>query len=158
MACTPAMAASSGSFSPMRRATIAVVDSETPSPIANTSASIDSVRPTVATASAPSRPTQNTSTTANRDSSTISSTMGMASRRMERFRLPWCSPGASRAGLRVPNSRSSPRWPSAGWRRGCLQIATWGKLLQAPQANTPRRRRRGSLCSSIQLCSRITRG
>ena len=71
-----------------RLATIAVVDSETPSPIANTRASIDSVRPTVATASAPSRPTQNTSTTANRDSSTISKTMGTARRKIARFRLP----------------------------------------------------------------------
>ena len=88
MACTPAIAASSGSFSPIRRATIAVVDIETPSPIANTSASIDSVIPTVATAFAPSRPTQKTSVTANSDSSTISSTIGMASRRMARFKFP----------------------------------------------------------------------
>ena len=72
----------------MRRATMAVVDMATPMPIAITSASIDSVMPTVATAFAPSRPTQNTSTTANSDSSTISSTIGMASRKMERFRLP----------------------------------------------------------------------
>ena len=48
----------------------------------------DSVKPTVATASAPNRPTKNTSTTANNDSSTISRTMGTASRRMARFRLP----------------------------------------------------------------------
>src|SRR5215471_751157 len=48
------------------------------------SASIDSVSPTVATASAPSRETQNTSTRANTDSSTISSTIGTASRRMAR--------------------------------------------------------------------------
>ena len=88
IACTPAIAASSGSFSPMRRATMAVVDIETPRPMAKTSASIDSVMPTVATAFAPRRPTQKTSTTANSDSSTISSTMGMASRKMERFRLP----------------------------------------------------------------------
>ncbi len=88
IACTPAIAASSGSFSPMRRATMAVVDMARPMPIDITSISIDSVRPTVATALAPSRPTQNTSTTAKRDSSTISSTIGMASRKMDRFRLP----------------------------------------------------------------------
>ena len=41
---------------------------------------MDSVIPTVATASAPSRDTQKTSTTANTDSSTISSTIGTASR------------------------------------------------------------------------------
>ena len=50
--------------------------------------SIDSVRPTVATASAPSLPTQITSTTAKRDSSTISRTMGTASSKMARFKLP----------------------------------------------------------------------
>jgi hypothetical protein len=49
---------------------------------------MDSVNPTVATAFAPSLPTQKTSTTANSDSSTISSTMGIASSRMARFRLP----------------------------------------------------------------------
>src|SRR5712691_2588640 len=46
--------------------------------------------------SAPRRPTQKTSTTAKRDSSTISMTMGMASRRIARLRLPvvksWCEP------------------------------------------------------------------
>src|SRR6516165_1191549 len=46
--------------------------------------SIDSVRPTVATASAPSLETQTTSTTANTDSRTISITIGIASRRMAR--------------------------------------------------------------------------
>jgi hypothetical protein len=44
--------------------------------------------PTVATALAPRRPTQKTSTTAKSDSSTISRTMGMASSRMARLRLP----------------------------------------------------------------------
>src|SRR5579875_1301875 len=48
----------------------------------------DSDKPMVATASAPSRATQNTSTTAKRDSSNISSTIGMASRKMARSRLP----------------------------------------------------------------------
>ena len=61
----------------MRRATIAVVDKLRPKPTANTSVSSDSVRPTVATASAPRRPTQKTSTTANSDSSTISRTIGI---------------------------------------------------------------------------------
>src|SRR6267378_6132583 len=45
---------------------------------------IASVRPTVATASAPRRDTKNTSTTANTDSSTSSSTIGIASRRIAR--------------------------------------------------------------------------
>ncbi len=67
---------------------MAVVDIAKPRPMANTSASIDSVMPTVATALAPSLPTQNTSVTANSDSSTISSTIGMASSRMARFRFP----------------------------------------------------------------------
>src|SRR5260370_5864493 len=80
----------------MRRATMAVVERLKPRPIAKTRLRSDSVRPTVATASAPRRPTQKTSTTAKRDSSTISITMGMARRRMARLRLPvvksWCEP------------------------------------------------------------------
>src|SRR5216684_637748 len=96
MACTPATAAPAGSFSPMRRATMAVVERLNPRPIAKTRLRSDSVRPTVATASAPRRPTQKTSTTAKRDSRTISMTMGMARRRMARLRLPvvksWCEP------------------------------------------------------------------
>ncbi len=96
IACTPATAASSGSFSPMRRATIAVVERLSPMPIAKISSISDSVSPTVATAFAPTRPTQNTSTTANSDSSTISSTIGIAKSKIARFRLPfvksWCDP------------------------------------------------------------------
>jgi hypothetical protein len=88
IACTAATAAPSGSFSPMRRATIAAVDKLSPIPTANTRLSIDSVSPTVATALAPSLPTQNTSTTANSDSSTISKTIGTASNRIARFKLP----------------------------------------------------------------------
>ncbi len=111
-ACTAAIAASSGSFSPIRRATIAVVDSDSPSPIANASASIASVSPTVATASAPSRPTQNVSTTANSDSRHISSTIGIASSRIDRFRSPlvksWCDPRSA--------SRTEAQNP--GWRLG----------------------------------------
>ena len=67
---------------------MAVVERLSPSPTAKTKLSKDSVRPTVATASAPSRPTQNTSTTANNDSSTISRTIGIASSRIARFKLP----------------------------------------------------------------------
>src|SRR5712692_7777257 len=96
IALTPATAAPAGSFSPMRRATMAVVERLRPKPIAITRLRSDSVRPTVAMASAPRRPTQKTSTTAKRDSSTISMTMGMASRRIARLRLPavksWCEP------------------------------------------------------------------
>jgi hypothetical protein len=88
IACTPATAAPSGSFSPMRRATMAVVERLNPIATENTRVSSDSVSPTVATAFAPSRPTQKTSTTANSDSSTISRTMGTASSRIARFRLP----------------------------------------------------------------------
>jgi hypothetical protein len=80
----------------MRRATIAVVERLNPIATENTRLSMDSVSPTVATALAPRRPTQNTSTTANSDSSTISRTMGTASKKMARFRLPvvksWCEP------------------------------------------------------------------
>ena len=72
----------------MRRATIAVVDKLSPRPTANTRLSSDSVSPTVATAFAPRCATQKTSTTANSDSSTISSTMGTASRRIARFKFP----------------------------------------------------------------------
>ena len=67
---------------------MAVVVRPSPMLIANTSSSMDSVRPTVATALAPRRPTQKTSTTAKSDSRTISSTMGMARSRIARFRLP----------------------------------------------------------------------
>ena len=88
IACTPATAAPSGSFSPMRRATMAVVDRLSPIATENTRLRIDSVSPTVATAFAPRRPTQKMSTTANSDSSTISSIMGTANSRMARFRLP----------------------------------------------------------------------
>src|SRR5437588_12443712 len=80
----------------MRRATIAVVERLNPKATANTSVSSDSVRPTLATALAPRWLTQKTSTTAKSDSSAISSTMGMASRRIARFRFPtvksWCEP------------------------------------------------------------------
>jgi hypothetical protein len=72
----------------MRRATIAVVDRLNPMPTAKIRLNSDSVSPTVATALAPSRPTQNTSTTANKDSSTISKTIGTASNRIARFKLP----------------------------------------------------------------------
>jgi hypothetical protein len=67
---------------------MAVVDMPRPRPTAKTRVSTDSVRPTVAIAFAPSRLTQKTSTTAKSDSSTISSTIGMASRRIARFKLP----------------------------------------------------------------------
>ena len=154
MACTPAMAASSGSFSPMRRATMAVVDSASPSPMANTSASSDSVRPTVATAFAPSRPTQNTSTTANRDSSTISSTMGMASRRMERLRLPvvksWCEPRrASRTEDQRLGEAVCCSWLSAGVPTdrsssvGCSAVGC-GTMDSMADIKTPRGARRNT--------------
>src|SRR5260370_22345627 len=81
------MAAPAGSFSPMRRATMAVVERLRPKLMAMTRLRRASVRPTVAMASAPRRPAHKTSTTAKSDSRTISITMGMASRRIARLRL-----------------------------------------------------------------------
>ena len=77
--CTAASEAASGRRSPMRRATTAATPIESPIAAVYTRVMIDSVRPTVATASGPSRETQKTSTTAKIDSIPISSTMGMAS-------------------------------------------------------------------------------
>ncbi len=111
IACTAAIAASAGSFSPMRRATMAVVDRLNPMATAKTRLNIDSVSPTVATASAPRCATQKTSTTANSDSRTISRTIGTASRKMARFRLPdvksWCEPRSA--------SRSEPQKVGCDW-------------------------------------------
>src|SRR5258708_17082784 len=80
----------------MRRATMAVVERLRPKPIAMTRLRSDSVRPTVAMASAPRRTDQKTLTPAKRDCRTISMTMGMARRRIARLRLPvvksWCEP------------------------------------------------------------------
>lgn len=84
MACTAARAAPSGFFSPMRRATVAVVPIASPKASVYTMAIIDSVSATVATAAAPSFATQNMSTTAKMDSITISSTIGTASRKIAR--------------------------------------------------------------------------
>jgi len=67
---------------------MAVVDRLTPKATENTRVIIDSVRPTVAMALAPSRVTQNTSTMANSDSMNISRTMGVASRKMARLMEP----------------------------------------------------------------------
>ena len=88
MACTAPLAAPSVSCSPMRRATKAVVENERPMAMANTVVKIPSVKPTVATASEPSRDTQNTSTIANKDSMIISSTMGIARSVIAVERLP----------------------------------------------------------------------
>ena len=59
-----------------------------PMAMTKTRTSAVSVSPTVATASAPRRDTQNTSTTPNSDSMHISSTIGTASRTMARLMLP----------------------------------------------------------------------
>jgi len=88
IAWTAESAAPFAAFSPTRRATMAVVDMPRPIATAKIRVSIDSVRPTVAIASAPSRLTQNTSTTAKSDSRTISNTLGMARRMIDRLRLP----------------------------------------------------------------------
>lgn len=78
--CTAATAAPSRSFSPIRLDTVAVAPMHSAIATEYTTASIDSVRPTVATASAPSFATKKTSTTTNSDSMLISSTIGTASR------------------------------------------------------------------------------
>ena len=82
--CTAARAAPPASRSPTRRATTAVPAIASPMAIVYTTIIIDSVRPTVATALAPSRATKNTSESANRLSMIISRTIGMARRKMER--------------------------------------------------------------------------
>ncbi len=68
----------------MRRATIAVAPTDSPSASVYTIVNIDSVRPTVATASAPRCATQKTSATTKTDSIAISITIGTASITIER--------------------------------------------------------------------------
>ena len=68
----------------MRRATIAVTPIESPIAAVYATVNIDSVSPTVATASGLTCATQKMSTTANTDSITISSTIGTASRMIAR--------------------------------------------------------------------------
>src|SRR5215813_19255 len=84
MDCTAAWAAPSGSFSPVRRATTAVVPMLIPTATAKIMVSMPSVIPTVAVESAPRCATQNMSTMPKSDSMAISSTMGTASRKMAR--------------------------------------------------------------------------
>ena len=79
MPCTAASAAASGRFSPIRRATVAATPIESPMATVYTIVSMDSVRPTVAVASGPSRETKKTSQTAKTDSIIISRIIGMAS-------------------------------------------------------------------------------
>src|SRR5262249_20249947 len=86
--CTAAGAAPCGSCSPIRRATMAVVDRLTTRATEKTSVSIDSVRPTAIIAFAPRRATQKTLATVNSDSMNISSTIGMASRITARLMEP----------------------------------------------------------------------
>ncbi len=87
---------------------------------------IASVRPTVATASGPSRPTRNTSTTAKMDSITVSSTMGTASRKMARPMEPWvkswCEPRM--ASLRAAQNR----WGSGVGEASGAEVGSAGKL------------------------------
>ena len=80
IACTAERAAPSGSPLPIRRATIAVTPIERPIATVYTSVTSDSARPTAVIASGPRRETQNTSVSANTDSSAVSITMGIASR------------------------------------------------------------------------------
>ena len=88
IACTAVRAASSGCFSPMRRATSAVTDIDRPIATANVTVRNDSVSPTAATAFAPSRPTKYTSSTPKTDSITISRIIGTDSRKTALLRLP----------------------------------------------------------------------
>ncbi len=88
IAWTAVRAAASGSFSPMRRATSAVTDIDSPIATAKAIVSSDSVSPTAATASAPSRPTKYTSSTPKTDSITISRIIGTDSRKTALLRLP----------------------------------------------------------------------
>ena len=83
-AWTAVRAAPSGSFSPIRRETMAVTPIDRPMATVYMMVKIDSVSPMVATASGPRRETKKTSTTANTDSMTVSSTIGTASSRMAR--------------------------------------------------------------------------
>ena len=88
MACAAECDAASGSFSPIRRATVAVAAIEIPMAMAKRMANMDSVTPTVATARSPTFETQNMSTTAKSDSIAISRIMGMASSTMARGMEP----------------------------------------------------------------------
>ena len=88
MACTAATDAPSGSFSPMRRATVAVAAMARPRATLKSRTIRDSVRPTAAMESAPSLATQNASTRPKVASMAISRTVGIASSAMPRLRLP----------------------------------------------------------------------
>ena len=83
------MEASPGFFSPIRRATRAVVPMDNPMARAYSRVITASVSPTVATASAPSCATKKMSTMANTDSMAISRIMGTASRNVARATEPW---------------------------------------------------------------------
>lgn len=80
IACPATLAAALASFAPTRRDTIAVTASPRPTAIAYSTVIRASVMPTAAMASVPSRETKAMSTTANTDSMSISSIIGMASR------------------------------------------------------------------------------
>jgi hypothetical protein len=88
IACAAERAASSGFPSPTLRATVAIVAMLRPSATAKMIVSIDSVKPTAASASLPSRDTQKALTMPNSDSISISSTIGTASMKMARPMLP----------------------------------------------------------------------
>ncbi len=149
IAWTPAMAASSGSFSPVRLATMAVVDMETPSPMAITSASMDSGEANRKPPRwRPGGPPRRRRRRQKSDSSTISRTMGMASRRMAVIEISLgIVSGVSHAELRTPRTgicarrrlQAAPQWfqeqtlelhnartnDGMGNGSGCGQIATF---------------------------------
>ncbi len=122
-----------------------------PSAMTKISVSAVSVSPTVATASAPRRDTQNTSTTPNSDSMHISSTIGTANSTMARLMLPsvksWLDPiTASRSEaqmpgletwivlllslIRIPQDKLKTRWTHRGARKSAQTEAAseceWG--------------------------------
>ena len=88
MACIEATAAPSLSFSPILRATIAVVAMDKPIASPATWAMTTSVKPTVAVASFPNLATKKMSTMANSPSISISRTIGIDNRIIARSILP----------------------------------------------------------------------
>ena len=99
---------------------------------------MDSVSPTAASASEPSRATKKASQTANTDSPAISSTMGTARRPTARFRLPSvksCSEPES-------DSRTDAQSPRGGGE-GSGTVASSSALMSEPPIERGRGKLRG---------------
>src|SRR5262249_18225340 len=113
------------------------------------SVSHDSVRPTVATALAPSLETKNTSHTANTLSMIISNTIGMARSRMARETEPSvksrCDPrSASRMESQMPASLPATGWDNVSDIDGLLTENLVGKESMARAADAGRNRKGGT--------------